>query len=188
MRRIALIAASALSLAGGLAATPTLANHIVGTSCGNTASCAGHEYWPRMTQADVQKAAENRGTTLRGKANRSDELLGWHGSDKLYGGAKADVLWGDHIAAGQPTTQKDFLSGGPGGDFIYTSRGTNTVLGGEGNDAIKARYGRGSINCGPGRDIVYIPKKRKRNWRFERCEAFEYRTEAQRGHGIKPLS
>ena len=185
-RRLTAAAVTTAALAAGIVQS-SQADHIEGTSCGSTQSCAGHQFWPRMTQADVQKAPENRGATLRGKPDNSDELLGWHGSDKLYGAGKSDVLWGDHIAAGQPTSQKDFISGGPGNDFIYSSRGRSTILGGEGNDAIKARYGRGSVNCGPGNDVVWIPKKRKKNWTFKRCEKFEYRTEAQVGHGLKPL-
>lgn len=183
----AVAAAAAAGLAGGVVQT-SRADHIEGTSCGGSQSCAGHQFWPRMTPSDVQKARENAGTTLRGKPGNDDELLGWHGSDKLYGGEGSDVLWGDHIAARQPTNQKDFVSGGPGNDFIYTSRGVSTVLGGQGNDAIKARYGRGSVDCGSGKDIVHVPKSRKRNWKFRNCEKFESRTEAQVGRGLKPLS
>jgi hypothetical protein len=168
-------------------ASVSWANHIVGTSCNTTAECAGHENWPRMTQGDVQKAKQFQGTTLRGKPNNSDELLGWHGSDNLYGEEKSDVLWADHVGTGQPTSQWDRIWGGAGNDFIYSARGRNTIYGEEGNDAIKARYGRGVVDCGPGRDIVHVPKSRKKNWTFKSCEKFEYRSESATGHGLKPL-
>ena len=179
-----------LGLAVSLLGAPAgLANHIAGTPCNNTTvKCAGHEFWPRMTLADVQKAKQHQGTTLRGKPNKSNELLGWHGSDYLYGTNKADVLWADHIGLGQPTGQWDRIWGGAGNDFIYSARGRNTLYGGPGNDAIKARYGRGLVDCGPGRDIVHVPKSRKKNWTFVNCEKYEYRTESAVGHGIKPLS
>jgi hypothetical protein len=168
-------------------ASVSRASHIKGTSCNTTAKCAGHEYWPRMTNDDVQRASENRGTTLRGKPDNSDELLGWHGSDYLYGEDKADVLWADHVGTGQPTRQWDRIWGGSGDDFIYSARGRNTIYAGTGNDAIKARYGRGVLDCGPGRDIVHLPRSRRKNWTFKSCEAFEYRSESVTGRGLKPL-
>jgi Ca2+-binding RTX toxin-like protein len=163
------------------------ADHIEGTSCGTTAKCADHDGWPKMTLDDVQTAAMNRGTILRGKPNNSDELLGWHGSDRLYGYDLADVLWADHQGTGQPTTQWDRIYGGAGNDFIYSSRGRNTIDAGPGNDAIKIRYGRGVLDCGPGRDIYNVPRSRKSRWKIRNCEKVDYRTEAERGRGLMPL-
>ncbi len=162
------------------------ADHIIGTSC-TSSTCAGHEYWPKMTLDDVQRAQQYKGTTLRGKPGNSDELLGWHGSDYLYGEDESDVLWADHIGTGQPTTQWDRMWGGAGNDFIYSSRGRNTIDAGPGNDAIKVRYGRGTLNCGSGRDIVHLPRSRRVNWKFKGCEKFEYRSESATGRGLKPL-
>lgn len=156
------------------------------TACGTTAKCAGHEFWPTIAHSNVQ-IAQGGGVTFHGAQDASSELLGFHGSDTLYGGDKADVLWGDYAASGQPATQVDHLYGGGGNDFLYSSHGVNTLDGGAGNDAIKARYGHGTVNCGAGRDIVYIPKSRKRNWKFTGCEKFEYRSESALGHGLKPL-
>lgn len=178
----------ALALIGFAAMTATVAqaNHIANSPCAEAGACAGHEYWPRMTMDDVRKTPKNAGGTLRGKPGNSDELLGWHGSDTLYGGDQADVLWADHIGGkGQLTTQTDRLYGGAGDDYLYSARGTNILKGGPGNDAIKARYGRGIVDCGPGRDIVYLPKKRRKNWTFISCEKFEYRSESGVGHGLK---
>lgn|GEM_PF-2519330 len=163
------------------------AGHIAGSPCRVASSCAGHEFWPRMTANDVQRAGEYRGTTLRGRPGNRDELLGWHGSDTLYGGDQADVLWADHVGTGQPRTQSDRMYGGAGDDFLYAARGRNTISGGPGNDAIKARYGRGAVDCGPGRDIVHLPKSRRRNWTFTGCERFEYRSESAAGRGLKTL-
>ena len=140
-----------------------------------------------MTLDDVQKAPQWSGATLRGKPNNSDELLGWHGSDTLYGLDLADVLWADHVGTGQPTTQWDRIYGGAGNDFIYSSRGRNTIDAGPGNDAIKIRYGRGVLDCGPGRDIYNVPRSRKGRWKIRNCEKVDYRTERERGGGVQPL-
>lgn len=184
VRRVVMLLLAAAALAG---AAPAGADHIQGTSCGSARSCASHDYWPRMTFDDVKKASV-RGSTLRGRRYRVNELLGWHGSDRLYGGERSDVLWADHDGTGQPTRQWDRIWGRAGTDFIYSSRGRNTIYGGSGNDAIKIRYGRGFVDCGPGRDVVGVPRSRKRNWQIRNCEKFDYRTEAQRGgKGLKPL-
>lgn len=98
------------------------------------------------------------------------KLLGGHGDDVIHGGPFTDVIWGDFKPSGQPTTQQDFLDGGTGRDFIYASRGKNTVLGGPGDDYIVARFSRGTIDCGPGRDIVFVSKKSRRATRFTNCE------------------
>lgn len=168
-----------LALAAGEQATHA-------TACGTTSKCAGHEFWPTIDPGNIQ-IAKGGDVTFRGAQDASNELLGYHGSDTLYGGDKGDVLWGDYIGTGQPPTQVDKLYGGLGNDFLYSSHGVNTLDGGPGNDAIKARYGRGTVNCGSGRDIVYVPKSRKRNWKFIGCEKFEYRSESALGHGLKPL-
>lgn len=173
----ALALSATLALAGGAAA-----NHIKGVPC---STCADHDHWPRMTLMDVQKAGEFGKHTLRGRKNRVNELLGWHGSDTLYGGDEPDVLWADHIGTDQPSDQVNRLYGGGNDDYLYSARGRNVLSGGAGNDAIKARYGRGTVDCGPGRDIVHLPKKRRKNWTFVGCESFEYRSELEVGHGMR---
>lgn len=177
-----ILAAAALSTA-----SDSRANHIASSPCVKAGACAGHEFWPKMTLEDVQKAEEDLGTTLRGVPDNSDELFGWHASDTLYGGDKGDVLWADHIGTGQSTSQWDRLYGGAGDDFLYSARGKNTISGGSGNDAIKARYGHGVVDCGPGSDIVHLPKSRRGNWTFTGCEKFEYRSESAVGRGLKTL-
>lgn len=157
------------------------------TACGTTTKCAGHEYWPTIAKANIQ-IAHGGGVTFRGVQGESNELLGYHGSDTLYGGDRSDVLWADYIGTGQSATQKDKIYAGKGNDFLYSSHGVNTLDAGPGNDAIKARYGRGTVYCGSGRDIVYVPKTRKSRWKFVGCEKFEYRSESAVGHGLKPLA
>jgi hypothetical protein len=48
-------------------------------------------------------------------------------------------------------------------------------------------FGRGFVDCGPGRDIYHVPKSRKHGYRFRNCEKVDYRSEGQRGGGLKPL-
>lgn len=167
-------------------ASDSQAAHIASSPCRVASACAGHEFWPKMTLGDVQKTPQFGGGLLGGKPGNSDELLGWHGSDTLFGGDKADVLWADHVGTGQPATQRDRVYGGAGNDFIYSSRGRNTIKGGSATMSSRG-YGKGTVDCGPGRDIVHLPRKRRRNWTFISCERFEYRSEAATGRGLKPL-
>jgi Ca2+-binding RTX toxin-like protein len=170
-------------LAGVLIAVPaTFANHLPGHSC---SGCASHQEWPRI-DGKFKKATGGRAKTYKG-GPRSDELLGHHGSDTLSGRASSDVLWGDHDPAGQPASQNDLIFGGDGNDFIYGSHCRNVIHCGRGNDAISVHYGRGYVNCGPGRDIYHVAKSRKKAYKFRNCEKVEYRSESQRGGGLKPL-
>ncbi len=180
-RLIRIVLPSALLLAVAVA-VPAVADHIPGRPCSD---CASHEHWPSI-HGRIVKANGARSATFHGTA-RSDELLGHHGSDRLAGRGRPDVLWGDWEGGNQPATQNDRISGGPGNDFIYGSHGRNRIYGGNGNDAISAHYGRGLIDCGPGRDIYHVAKSRKRGYRFRHCERVDYRSEAQRGGGLKPL-
>jgi Ca2+-binding RTX toxin-like protein len=113
--------------------------------------------------------------TLEG-TERSDELLGGHGDDRLDGGPAADVLWGDYKPGGQPTSQWDHLDGGEGNDFIYASHGRNTIAAGPGKDTIHAHYGRGVIDCGGGADVLYISHKSKKNYKISHCETISFKT------------
>ncbi len=164
----------------GLAGTAT-ASHIPGQPC---AGCASHANWPRIT--GVLRKAKHRAGEFTG-TRRSDELLGHHGSDVLRGGAGSDVLWGDWDGDGQPAGQRDRISGGRGTDFIYGSHGHNVIHAGAGNDVISVHYGRGVVNCGAGRDIYHVARSRRHRYRFRHCEKVDYRSERQRGAGLKPL-
>ncbi len=173
-----MIAVLALCLAPVAAA---VASHIPGQPC---TDCADHGNWPTI-RGKVTKAPTSGGT-LRG-TGLSDQLMGHHGSDKLIGGGKSDVLWGDWDGVGQPTSQRDRIRGGGGSDFVYGSHGRNVIRGGAGNDAISVHYGRGFVDCGPGRDIYHVAKTRKKGYKFRNCEKVDYRSERQRGGGLRPL-
>ncbi len=165
-----------------LPAVPAAADHIPGQPCHN---CASHEHWPTI-HGKIKKA-HTSGSVIHG-TRRSDELLGHHGSDRLHGKGRSDVLWGDwEGGADQPTNQRDRIHGGSGSDFIYGSHGHNRIYGGRGNDAISVHFGRGFVDCGPGRDIYHVARTRKKGYRFRNCEKVDYRSEAQRGGGLKPL-
>ncbi len=163
------------------AASLAQASHIPGRPCSD---CASHAHWPKID--GVIKAATDGRRRLVG-TRRSDELLGQHGSDTLLGQGSSDVLWGDSRAKGQPSGQRDRIYGGRGRDLIYASHGRNRIYGGAGNDAISAHFGRGLIDCGPGRDIYHVARSRREGWRIRNCEKVDYRSERQRGGGLKPL-
>ena len=157
------------------------AGHIPGSPCNG---CASHALWPTVT--GTIKKAKSSSRSFRG-TRRADELLGHHGSDVLSGRGGSDILWGDWQAGGQPSSQRDVIYGGAGNDFIYGSHGRNLISGGPGNDAISVHYGRGIVDCGPGRDIYHVARSRKRGYRFRNCEKVDYRSERQRGGGLRPL-
>ena len=163
-RTIRIALASALLLL--LAAVPAVADHIPGRPCSD---CASHEHWPTI-HGRIVKANNGQARTFHG-TDRSDELLGHHGSDRLYGRGSSDVLWGDwQGGATQPTSQRDRIYGGPG------------------NDAISVHFGRGFVDCGPGRDIYHVAKSRRKAYKFRNCEKVDYRSESARGgHGLSPL-
>jgi hypothetical protein len=114
-----------------------------------------HKGWPAVSGIfwivqDGRGHANGAGTPL------NDEILGGHGNDRLRGGGGKDILWGDYHPTGNRAKQRDFLGGGSGADFIYTSHGVNTVRAGAGRDRIYAHWGRGTIDCGPGVDWVGV--------------------------------
>jgi Ca2+-binding RTX toxin-like protein len=105
-----------------------------------------------------------------------NELLGGHGSDTIYAGPWGDVIWGDYKPSGQPTGQRDLLSGGAGRDFIYAGHGSNVIAAGGGDDWIKAHFGRGSIDCGAGTDLLYVSRKAQQHYTIRGCERISHRT------------
>jgi hypothetical protein len=115
-----------------------------------------------------------RGGTVAKRGH--NELLGGHGNDAIAAGPQGDVLWGDYKPSGQPTTQVDHLTGGPGNDFIYASHGTNYISAGGGDDWIKAHYGHGMIDCGGGRDVLYVSRKAQKHYKISHCETISHKT------------
>jgi Ca2+-binding RTX toxin-like protein len=138
---------------------------------------ASHEGWPDTV---VYKSHPNDQSGVIRGTSRSDELLGGHGNDSIWGRADGDVIWGDFKPCCQPESQYDSLNGGAGRDFIYASHGTNTITGGPGNDTIHAHFGRGgSIDCGPGKDLLFLSHRSKPHYRIRNCERKTFKHEGK---------
>jgi len=135
-----------------------------------------HAGWPKI-DGDLKTSSGDGGGTLRAtKVNRHNELLGGHGSDKIYAGRVGDVLWGDYKPGGQPTSQVDRIHGGAGKDFIYASHGTNYIHAGGGADQIHAHFGRGEIWCGSGKVTLFLSHRSRKRYRLHGCERVSYKT------------
>src|SRR5262245_55150908 len=145
-----------------------------GTAAGPASAQTSHEGWPHIDGV-LRINKDDGNDTTRGTA-KSDELLGGHGSDTIYGRARADVLWGDYKPSGQGTAQVDHLFGGDGSAFIYASHGRNVIAAGAGNDTIHAHFGRGSIDCGAGRDTLFISHRSKPGYHIRHCERISFKT------------
>jgi hypothetical protein len=81
------------------------------------------------------------------------------------------VIWGDSHAGGQPTTQRDYLHGGGGTDWLYASHGHNVIWTGAGSDHVALVYGYGTVYCdGPGRKTLVMRKlPQNRHWKLVDC-------------------
>ena len=134
-----------------------------------------HAGWP-VINGDLKMHKTDRSGTLRGKANKHNELLGGHGNDTIYAGKVGDVLWGDYKPSGQPSNQRDRIFGAAGNDHIYASHGWNTIDAGGGDDWIKAHYGQGIIDCGGGHDTLYISRRAQKRYKIRGCETVSHRT------------
>ena len=177
LRSLVLILTCALASGGAVA----LADHVPGSPCSD---CASHQYWPSIDGLLTKTDAS--GGRLDG-TEKSDQLMGHHGNDRLRGYGDRDVIWGDHIGDGQPRRQRDRLYGGKGTDFIYGSHGRNAIFAGKGNDVVSVHFGRGFVDCGPGRDIYHVVRHRRHRFEFRNCEKVDYRSESQRGGALNPL-
>lgn len=138
-----------------------------------------HKGWPSVTGI-LWKVLDSHGHRKVGGPD-NDELLGHHGSDRIFGGPGKDIIWGDWDRYANNTSQRDVLRGGAGNDWLYSSHGHNRIAGGPGRDYIWAYYGRGTIDCGPGnQDTVRV--RLDNDYRIRNCE----RTKNFCGHGSKP--
>jgi len=126
-----------------------------------------HIGWPAVTGILwIVRESTNGQRDLGTEFN--DELLGSHGGDVISGGPGNDILWGDQLPVGNNTWQHDYIDGGSGNDWIYSSHGHNDIKGGAGNDRIWGHYGHGTIDCGSGYDVVHT--KRHSTYKLRHCE------------------
>lgn len=135
------------------------------------AAHANHEGWPRDECLKMDKGPAGLSHTLVGLAHVHNWLLGGYGNDTIYAGTDGDVIWGDYHPEGQPESQRDYIHGGAGEDWIYSSHGYNEIWTGAGNDHLALVYGHGVVYCnGPGvKTLVmrYLPQNRP--WRLVGC-------------------
>ena len=123
------------------------------------------------------------GRKLTGAPVGHNELRGGHGSDRIVAGRMGDVIWGDYKGCCQPTTQVDYLYGGPGNDYIYASRGMNYIRTGGGRDVVDAHLGRGEVHCESDSVQVYLSQRGRKSYRLFGCRHVSYKTEAVRRKG-----
>lgn len=132
---------------------------------------ASHEGWPRDECLKMDKGPVGDSHTLVGLERVHNWLLGGYGNDTLYAGEAGDVLWGDYHPEGQSEDQRDYIHGGRGEDWIYSSHGFNEIWTGAGNDHLALVYGHGVVFCdGPGvKTFVmrYLPENRP--WKLVGC-------------------
>jgi hypothetical protein len=133
---------------------------------------ANHEGWPPDECLKMDKGPAGAVHTLVGLEHVHNWLLGGYGNDTLYAGEAGDVMWGDYHPEGQPEDQRDYIHGGAGDDWIYSSHGYNEIWTGAGNDHLALVYGHGVVFCnGPGvKTFVmrYLPENRP--WKLVGCE------------------
>ena len=132
---------------------------------------ADHEGWPADECLKMDKGPPGLSHTLVGLAHVHNWLLGGYGDDTIYAGDAGDVIWGDYQPAGQPESQRDYIHGGPGADWIYSSHGYNEIWTGAGDDHLALVYGHGVVFCnGAGLKTFvmrYLPQNRP--WRLVGC-------------------
>ena len=154
-----------------------------GALAATASATADHSDWPSIPIHDHSRYKRNDPPGINGwvatGTNLSDELLGGHRDDVLYGRGGSDVLLGDYLAAGNTSRQSDRIYGGGGADFIYGSHGRSVVFAGAGDDMIRIWFGRGYVNCGPGRDILYVSRKSDPKVKRKNCEKVSHLSDSQ---------
>jgi RTX calcium-binding nonapeptide repeat (4 copies) len=135
------------------------------------AALANHEGWPRDECLKIDKGPIGRSHMIVGLRRVHNWLLGGYGNDTLYAGDNGDVMWGDYHPEGQPEDERDYIHGGAGEDWIYSSHGYNEIWTGAGDDHLALVYGHGVVHCdGPGvKTFVmrYLPQNRP--WALVGC-------------------
>jgi Ca2+-binding RTX toxin-like protein len=141
----------------------------------DAAKKASHKEWPKIDgKLIIHKHDEE--TPLRGVRNKHNELLGGHGNDTIVAGDAGDVMWGDYKPGGQPETQRDVITGGPGKDHIYASHGTNTIVTNGGADWVHAHFGRGSITCTTKQPLIFLSHRSKPRYKLHGCTRITFRS------------
>jgi hypothetical protein len=132
---------------------------------------ASHAGWPVDECLKMDKGPAGQSHTIVGLKHVHNWLLGGYGNDTIYGGDDGDVIWGDYHPEGQPESQTDYIHGGAGADWIYSSHGYNEIWTGAGNDHLALVYGHGTVYCdGPGLKTLvmrYLPQNR--DWNLVGC-------------------
>jgi hypothetical protein len=125
---------------------------------------ASHAGWPVDECLKMDKGSAGQSHTIVGLKHVHNWLLGGYGNDTIYGGDDGDVIWGDYHPEGQPESQTDYIHGGAGADWIYSSHGYNEIWTGAGNDHLALVYGHGTVYCnGLGLKTLvmrYLPQNR----------------------------
>jgi hypothetical protein len=136
-----------------------------------SAAEANHDGWPADECLKMDKGQPGVAHTLVGLNHVHNWLLGGYGNDTLYAGEEGDVMWGDYHPEGQSEDQRDYIHGGRGDDWIYSSHGFNEIWTGAGDDHLALVYGHGVVFCdGPGvKTFVmrYLPQNRP--WTLVGC-------------------
>jgi Ca2+-binding RTX toxin-like protein len=162
------------SLRGWLTAVAAAALFTAWTAAA-PAQKASHKEWPKIDgKLVIHKHDEE--TPLRGVRNKHNELLGGHGNDTITAGDVGDVMWGDYKPSGQPATQRDVITGGPGTDHIYASHGTNTIVTDGGADRVHAHFGRGSITCTTKQPLVFLSQRSMPRYKLHGCTRITFRS------------
>lgn len=132
---------------------------------------ANHAGWPADECLKMDKGPPGLSHTIVGLKHVHNWLLGGYGNDTIYAGDQGDVIWGDYHPEGQPESQRDYLHGGAGSDWIYSSHGYNEIWTGAGDDHLALVYGHGVVFCdGSGLKTFvmrYLPQNR--TWKLVGC-------------------
>lgn len=88
----------------------------------------------------------------------SDQLVGQGGGDRIEGRGGDDLVmnaW-DEYSPARGENADDHFDGGPGEDFLDSTGGSDTLLGGEGADHVRKERGPTTVDGGPGRDAIEL--------------------------------
>ncbi len=136
-----------------------------------TVAMANHAGWPADECLKMDKGPAGLSHTIVGLKHVHNWLLGGFGNSTIYAGNDGDVIWGDYHPEGQPESQRDYIHGGGGSDWISSSHGYNEIWTGAGDDHLALVYGHGIVYCNGGglKTLVmrYLPQNR--TWTLKGC-------------------